>query len=240
MKNSNLIIFYDSSIFQLNIAGAQSHMMKGGAGYLDRIQFLINNATSYPIPSRGFAAPNYCTENDECDLKICKKETDKSFSRCVADECSLDHHCDTGRCESGMCIPMLGSCMECDEDSDCVSDKCIGNRCANLKGKMDDACFCRLNSDCESGRCEGVFTRVCEAKRPNGGHCNESSDCLSDYCNIFHTCVTGFFKNNLLNDICEISLIVLIVVGCIYLIKWMIRYWEKRFYEPIKDVEIVV
>jgi len=231
------------NFFPRDIAGAKSHSMKGtdeNPGYLKRIQNLMKNPT-YPIPSQGFAAPNFCSKDDECDLKTCKKETDQSYPQCVADECTLDHHCDTGRCDSGMCVPMLGSCMMCDENSDCASDKCIAHQCANLKGKVDNECSCHFNSDCASGRCEGIFTRVCEARRPNGGLCNESSDCLSDHCNVLYTCMKGIFENNILNDIFEISLVVLVCVGCYYLVKWVLKYWEeRRGYKSIENVEIVV
>jgi hypothetical protein len=81
--------------------------------------------------------------------------------------------CDKERCDSGLCIPKLGSCMACDEDSDCAGQdgKCLLFKCcSNEQGLMNNNCFCRVGSDCDSGRCEGfanycALSYVCEIKK---------------------------------------------------------------------------
>lgn len=188
-----------SSFSPLNVAGVESHSMVGSdqyPGYKDRISTLISNAKSYPIPSQGFAATNYCTEDDECETKNCSKEKMFSYSECVGLQCTEDNQCDTNRCDSGSCVPKLGSCMTCDEDSDCASGRCLLFKCANSNGLMDDECRCKWSSDCESGRCEGFTPPICEAKLPNGEYCDENEDCLSGKCSWLFKCkgTSGWFR----------------------------------------------
>ena len=171
-------------------SGIEAHFMVNGStpypGYEDRLRALMSPG-KYPIRNNGYVAGSLCSENKECESKKCASETSLSFDRCVGVGCVTDKDCDTGRCDSGVCLPKRGSCMPCDEDSDCAGgnrSSCLMPffRCTNEEGKMDEQCSCRVSSDCRSGRCEGLKERQCEARLALGGKCNEHSDCLSGYC----------------------------------------------------------
>jgi hypothetical protein len=105
-----------------------------------------------------------CSEGNECESTKCEKDTTFSYSRCVGVECKEDKDCGTGRCDSGLCLPKLGSCVACNEDTDCAGNHCLQFRCSGENGLMDDNCNCNLASDCNSGRCEGLAPPVCEAQ----------------------------------------------------------------------------
>lgn len=172
----------------LDADGVLSHRMVGTEefpGYLNRIDALMDNAESYPIPATGFRSPNFCTDDIECDSNKCEKETPLSPKQCLAEECANNIECASGRCDSGSCLPKFGSCMACDESSDCISGMCILFRCANFDEKMDDECSCLKDADCESGRCDAF---KCEAKLPGGTFCTEHSDCKSDRCTWWFRC----------------------------------------------------
>jgi hypothetical protein len=169
----------------LNVGGFEAHSMISTTkypGYLDRLQALMANAT-YPIRTTGYVPGSICTHDEECETDKCEAETYASFKRCVGVACTKDKDCpDTGRCDSGTCLPKLGSCEPCDEHSDCAGDKCILFKCSGSNGLMDNNCICKWNSDCDSGRCEGYAPPQCEAQLGLGAHCDESSDCKSGYC----------------------------------------------------------
>lgn len=169
----------------LNVAGFEAHSMKSTTeypGYLDRLYSLMANAT-YPIRTTGYVAHSYCTQDKECETNKCEAETHLSFHRCVGVDCVKDKDCpETGRCDSGICLPKLGSCEGCDEDSDCAGGKCILFHCSGSSGKMDNNCVCKWGADCESGRCEGIAPPQCEALLGLDASCNENSDCKSGHC----------------------------------------------------------
>ena len=132
-----------------------------------------------------FIAPRCQSKSQdiECASGHCGKETGFSYNRCIGTACKRDEECDTGRCDSGVCIPKLGSCQVCDEAADCLSGTCSALfRCSGEKGLMDDDCACVFNADCLSGRCEGLNPRICEAQLGLDAYCNESSDCVSGFC----------------------------------------------------------
>jgi hypothetical protein len=123
------------------------------------------------------------SQDIECATGHCSKETLFSYYQCVGTSCKRDNECETGRCDSGVCLPKLASCMICDEDSDCTYGHCSGQfRCSGENKLMDNDCLCFFNSECHSGRCEGVRPSVCEAKLGEGAYCSESSDCQSNQC----------------------------------------------------------
>lgn len=169
----------------LNVAGFQAHSMKGTSkypGYLDRLQALMAN-TTYPLRTTGYVAGSICSQDKECETDKCSAETMTSFKRCVGVECSKDKDCpETGRCDSGICLPKLGSCEPCNEHSDCAGGKCLLSKCSGSNGLMDNNCICTWDSDCHSGRCEGVVPPQCEAQLGLGASCNENSDCTLGYC----------------------------------------------------------
>jgi hypothetical protein len=151
-------------------------------GYMDRLQALMENAASFPIRANGFADNTLCSQSQECESGSCGKETSWSETRCIGTECTEDEHCLSDRCEYGSCVPKLGSCMSCDEDSDCAGGKCLSSKCSGSNGLMDDNCICTWDTDCNSGRCERLETSNCEAQLAFGAVCNEDSDCKSSFC----------------------------------------------------------
>eukprot|EP00560_Eucampia_antarctica_P006333 CAMPEP_0197823356 /NCGR_PEP_ID=MMETSP1437-20131217/695_1 /TAXON_ID=49252 ORGANISM="Eucampia antarctica, Strain CCMP1452" /NCGR_SAMPLE_ID=MMETSP1437 /ASSEMBLY_ACC=CAM_ASM_001096 /LENGTH=492 /DNA_ID=CAMNT_0043422483 /DNA_START=54 /DNA_END=1532 /DNA_ORIENTATION=- len=237
------------SFSPLNIAGAESHSMVGTEeypGYLDRIQALISNATSFPIPAQGFSAPHFCTKDVECELNKCDKETADSYSQCVGKSCTKNEDCDTDRCDSGVCLPKSGSCMHCDEDTDCASNKCTLSKCTNMFGTMDDECSCEWSSDCASGRCEGLLEPICEAQLPMGAACNENSDCLSGNCNWFFSCTKGWFltKGKNLGNKTDFAMygVVMGVIALIFIAYYGVKAYKKRKsgYTAIDTTDIIV
>jgi len=131
----------------LNVAGFEAHSIVSTTeypGYLDRLQALMANAT-YPIRTTGYVAHSLCTQDVECETQKCETETHLSFHRCMGVDCQNDKDCpETGRCDSGICLPKLGSCEGCDEDSDCAGGKCILFKCSGSSGKMDNNCICKF------------------------------------------------------------------------------------------------
>jgi hypothetical protein len=168
---------------------AQAHLMVGGddapPGYLDRIKAIIQEYSenrSYPVSTSGYVLGSLCSEGKECASDTCEMDTTFAYSRCVGLECEENNDCNIGHCDSGLCLPKLGSCMACNEDSDCAGEECVLFRCSGETGKMDDNCRCLGNSDCNSGRCEGLFPPVCKAKLGGNSRCSEDSDCQSNRC----------------------------------------------------------
>lgn len=190
---ANIGLDAQTSFGPLNIAGFEAHNMNAAdgsefPGYNDRIAVLMSH-NSFPIRSDGFKPGTLCSENIECETQQCGKEHGFSYARCIGTDCKDDIDCELGRCEHGVCVPPLGSCMACNENSDCASNICTWRyKCTNMDGLMDDECECIQNSDCVSGRCEGVSNPVCEAKLGGGMYCNESSDCQSGRCTWWFRC----------------------------------------------------
>lgn len=183
-------------------AGVEAHFMVNGStpysGYEDRIRAVMAPGI-YPIRNNGYVAGSLCSENKECESKKCGSETHFSFNRCIGVMCKVDSDCETERCDSGVCISKAGSCMACDEDSDCAgAGKCTLFKCSNEKGLMDNNCICLSGADCDSGRCEGFTNPQCEAQLSLGATCNEHSDCLSGYCGWDYICeMPGDEKNGI-------------------------------------------
>lgn len=232
------------------VTGVDAHAMYGtlkNPGYVQRIQTLIDEAISYPIPAQGFAAPNYCSQDEECELNKCVQEVEGGFHQCMGETCTKNGDCDTDRCDSGLCLPKFGSCMLCDEDSDCFSGKCTAQRCTNLEGKMDDECVCEWSSDCASGRCEGISEPVCEAQLPLGATCDEHTDCLSGSCNWWLHCSKGFFFTKgrnigYKNDLSYLSIVVGVVLLGLAVYYGVKKYKGKKdgYSEISSDINIVV
>lgn len=171
----------------LNIAGFEAHSMVAPhevpfPGYMDRLKTLMNTTTSFPIRANGFADHTLCSQSSECMSGRCGKETMWSENHCIGIECIQDDDCPSDRCEHGTCLVKLGSCMSCDEDSDCTGGKCLLFKCSGANSLMDDECICKWDSDCASGRCELLEAGVCEAQLAVGAKCNENSDCKSNLC----------------------------------------------------------
>ena len=222
-------------------------------GYNERIRTLIENASSYPIPSQGFATSNFCDHDEECETKSCVTDSASGISRCMGKECTDNSQCKTDRCHLGTCIPKFGSCMTCTEDADCASNTCIESKCANMDGKMDNECNCKNDDDCQSGRCEGTNPSVCEAKLAIGQFCNEQSDCTSEYCNWLFHCSSGskFFskqsrqrRDESISSTSTTSPI--FIFGTFVVIALAIYYGAKAYkrnssgYTSIESVEITV
>jgi len=154
----------------------------------------VSKSLMTPIPTDGFKNGALCSRDIECMSGICQRETGWAFKRCFGVQCKHDDHCETNRCDNGLCVPKLGSCQPCDEDSDCASGACIGFQCTGKGQLMDENCGCLVNSNCRSGRCEGVNPRICEALLPMDARCNEDSDCASKYCSWSLRCADPSLK----------------------------------------------
>mmetsp|Transcript_5956 Transcript_5956/g.8422 ORF Transcript_5956/g.8422 Transcript_5956/m.8422 type:complete len:483 (+) Transcript_5956:112-1560(+) len=172
---------------------AAAHNMQGTEeypGYLDRVNTLVESG-SFPIRNDGYVAGSLCSDGKECQSGICESETTWANERCVGVECTADSDCDTGRCDSGICLPKLGSCQTCDEDTDCKGGRCLGFPhyvCSGPEGLMDTNCACNFDRDCRTGKCEGILDFTCEALSPPGARCNEDSDCQSGSCSWWFSC----------------------------------------------------
>lgn len=185
----------------LNVNGFQAHSMiapedSDHPGYLDRVDAIMDHYAEhgqYPVRDNGYLPNSLCTEDIECESGVCDRELRYSWKRCVGIECKTDTDCtDTGRCDSGICVPKLGSCQPCDENADCESGICTWRFvCTNMEGLLDNECECNINSDCQSGRCEGWSPPICEARLAEGAYCNEDSDCLSNDCSWRFRCRGG-------------------------------------------------
>jgi hypothetical protein len=142
-----------------------------------------SNEESYLVRTSGYVSGTLCSEGIECASGTCEKDVTFAYSRCVGPECENDQDCaSTSRCDSGLCLLKLGSCMDCNEDSDCAGNNCLLYRCSNENGLMDNNCRSKWDNDCDSERCEGMFPPVCKAQLGGGSRCNENSDCHSDRC----------------------------------------------------------
>jgi pimeloyl-ACP methyl ester carboxylesterase len=132
-------------------------------GYVQRIHAAFDDNTA--IDPNGLLSASLCSENSQCQSNVCSSDTSAGNSYCQDKGCSIDSDCDTGRCDSGVCLPKLASCQKCNEHSDCMSNLCSwNNQCTNMDGLVDDNCACNLNSDCASGRCRGFFNRTCRPR----------------------------------------------------------------------------
>ena len=101
-----------------------------------------------PVNTDGFLVGDLCSDDRECMTGMCEKETGWRYvcglrrmprfmaacilnlqytymsrfvscfsaARCKGIECEEDSQCDTDRCDNGICVPKLGSCQPCDED----------------------------------------------------------------------------------------------------------------------------
>lgn len=225
----------------LNVAGFEAHSMVSlngtYPGYLDRLNAISlpndhHPNVSFPIRTSGYIAHSLCTEDKECESGECDKETLFSYKRCFGKNCSVDDECESNRCDNGVCVPKLGSCLTCDEDSDCLHGTCYGFRCSGPKGLMDDDCTCRLNSDCRSGRCEGLLhERVCQSVLALGAHCNEDSDCDSKFCSIGFRCANPPFA--VAAHVKRWSLIGVAVIGVGMVAGWWFQSRRRPGYEQI-------
>lgn len=110
----------------LNINGFEAHSMSANAsaedytpGYLDQIgallEYYATNQT-YPVRTTGYKIGSLCSQDIECETNLCQRDTTFSYRRCAGLDCKEDTECpETGRCDNGVCLPRLGSCMECNE-----------------------------------------------------------------------------------------------------------------------------
>lgn len=165
--------------------GLQAHsMVKSHAipGYLDRLQSLHNSSAGFPIPANGFLDGSICNDGIECRSGQCllNKDQKSNLTTCVPTECTFNGHCRrTDTCVDGVCVPKRQSCMVCDKDTDCASERCLSNLCAGESGLLDNNCNCKEDSDCATHRCR---SGLCEAGLPAGARCLSPGDCSSGVC----------------------------------------------------------
>jgi hypothetical protein len=75
------------------------------------------------------------------------------------------------------CNSKKASGEDCDKDSQCTSNACVGGKCAEKKGGGDD---CEKDDDCQSGSCSE--SKCTAAKKSSGEDCEASDECESDSC----------------------------------------------------------
>jgi hypothetical protein len=75
------------------------------------------------------------------------------------------------------CNSKKASGEDCDKDSQCTSNACVGGKCAEKKGGGDD---CEKDDECASGSCSGE--KCTAAKKSGGDDCESNDECESDSC----------------------------------------------------------
>jgi len=113
--------------------------------------------------------------------------------------CVTNKMCTTGRCDVksnqiyGTCIARLADGARCNENSDCISNRCeFGQFSFSGPGTCQPMVAtggaCGDDDDCISERCErkrlGALSGKCQDRVGDGTRCDEHSDCLSNYCSV--------------------------------------------------------
>jgi len=75
------------------------------------------------------------------------------------------------------CNSKKSSGEDCDKDSQCTSDACVGGKCAEKKGSGDD---CTKDDECQSGSCSD--SKCTASKKAGGEECESNDECESDSC----------------------------------------------------------
>ncbi|HEX3346150.1 MAG TPA: hypothetical protein VHS09_16315, partial [Polyangiaceae bacterium] len=75
------------------------------------------------------------------------------------------------------CNSKKSSGEDCDKDSQCSSNACVGGKCAEKKGGGDD---CEKDDECASGSCSD--SKCTAAKKSAGDDCESNDECDSDSC----------------------------------------------------------
>ncbi|HEY3822425.1 MAG TPA: hypothetical protein VGL81_34905 [Polyangiaceae bacterium] len=75
------------------------------------------------------------------------------------------------------CNSKKGSGDDCDKDSQCSSNACVGGKCAEKKSGGDD---CEKDDECASGSCSD--SKCTAAKKAEGDDCESSDECDSGSC----------------------------------------------------------
>jgi hypothetical protein len=75
------------------------------------------------------------------------------------------------------CNSKKSSGEDCDKDSQCTSNACVGGKCAEKKGGGDD---CEKDDECASGSCSD--SKCTSAKKSSGEDCEKDDECDSDSC----------------------------------------------------------
>merc|ERR1719163_2701627 len=95
---------------------------------------------------------NVATKEEKENKCINKKCSDGSNGA----SCFWDSECDSGlKCDGnpGKCSNKRGKGESCNEKSDCISKKCIWDKCSD----GSNGASCSLDSHCNSGRCDGAL-----------------------------------------------------------------------------------
>ena len=131
-----------------------------------------------------------CNSSTECEsgycssAHLCADKPDATQENGSA--CESHRECLSGYCGADYkCAATPGSETKkgaigdaCSEDSDCESDRCASNKCAEpepRKGALGDACT--KNADCESNHC---VSNKCAAATSEAGDGAEGTICVSD------------------------------------------------------------
>src|SRR5262249_53480389 len=75
------------------------------------------------------------------------------------------------------CNAKKGIGQDCDKDSQCTSNSCVGGKCAEKKSGGEE---CQSDDECTSGSCSGG--QCAEAKKGEGEECESDDQCESGSC----------------------------------------------------------
>ncbi|MBM4343907.1 MAG: SMP-30/gluconolactonase/LRE family protein [Deltaproteobacteria bacterium] len=116
-----------------------------------------------------------CTQNDQCDNKVCvagpKKSCDDGDA-CTGDTCDKT----TAKCANPPIMGCGGNCgkdADCDDKNPCTDDSCQNGKCAlkTNSAACDDDSKCTSADACANGKCTGVAVK-----------CNDGNACTDDAC----------------------------------------------------------
>jgi len=118
-----------------------------------------------------------CSSPDDChDGDIC------SYGYCFTPDCSNDIECVTDFGPGYVCNSQLGYCTDCEYDTECATGEyCYYGGCLPLESYGGS---CEENSNCISDRCSCSFNtlpELCPESDPPSCKCNTASDCVDPF-----------------------------------------------------------
>jgi hypothetical protein len=100
---------------------------------------------------------------------------------------ALGKTCDPSEadCRGGVCPPELKRCVafkdvECDDNEQCISNKCVGGKCA--PAQLGDVCYPSHSAACEGDKSGCLNTAPHRCVSFQGGPCRTPADCTGGAC----------------------------------------------------------
>ena len=159
---------------------------KSGCGHI---------ANALPCDADGDA----CTQNDQCDNKVCTAGAKKSCDdgdACTSDVCDKA----TAKCGNPAIIGCGGNCakdVDCDDSNPCTDDSCVSAKCVHKTNaaSCDDGSKCTSADACTSGKCTGTALKCDDANACTDDVCDAKLGCAptnnSAPCDDGDSCTTG-------------------------------------------------